>query len=215
MKKHLLVLLSLMAAGSVWAQSAATSGKLDFDAERARISTERAALESRSKTEQAACYQKFAVEGCLSDIRERNRKLTDDLKRQEAAINDIQRKQRGAAQLDRLDEKNATPRPQDQPAQREEAVKSQQEREQRAAEHAKSREDAAAKAAENKRNFESKQRAHADVQAKASQRAAEADQQRQLHERKLQKAAEHVADREKHNAERAKPRSAPLPAPAP
>ncbi len=213
MKKHALVLLSMLAAASVWAQSAATSGNLDLNAERARISAERAAQETRSKTEQAACYQKFAVEDCLSDVRQRNRKLADDLKRQEAAINDIQRKQRGAAQLDRLDEKNATPRSQDQPAQREEAIRSQQEREQRAADHAKSRDDAAAKAAENKRNFESKQRAHADVQAKAAQRAAEADQQRALHERKLQKAAEHVADREKRNAARTKPRSAPLPAP--
>lgn len=215
MKKYLLVFLSIMAAASASAQTAATSGGLDYNAERARISAERAALESRSKTEQAACYQKFAVEDCLSEIRQRNRKLTDDLKRQEAAINDIQRKQRGAAQLDRLDEKKATPRTQDQPAQREQATKSQQDREQRAADHAKSRDDAAAKAAENQRNFESKQRAHAEAQAKSAQRAAEADQQRALHDRKLQKAAEHVADREKRNAERTKPRSAPLPSPAP
>ena len=215
MKKYALVFLSTLAAASVWAQSAATSGNLDFNSERARIATERAALESRSKAEQAACYQKFAVEDCLSDIRQRNRKLTDDLKRQEAAINDIQRKQRGTAQLDRLDEKNATPRSQDQPAQRDQAMKSQQEREQRAADHAQSRDDAAAKAAENKRDFEKKQREHADVQAKAAQRAGEADQQRALHERKLEKAAAHVADREKRNATRTKPRSAPLPPPPP
>ncbi len=213
MKKHAFVLLSMVAAASVWAQSAATSGNLDFDAERARISAERAALESRSRTEQAACYQKFAVEGCLSDIRQRNRKLTDDLKRQEAAINDIQRKQRGAAQLERLDEKNATPRSQDQPAQREEALKSQQEREQRSAEHARSREEAAAQAAENRRDFDNKQRAHADAQARAAERAAQADAQRALHERKLQKSAAHAADLAKRNAERTKPRSAPLPAP--
>lgn len=213
MKKHAFVLLSMVAAASVWAQSVATSGNLDVDAERARISAERAALESRSRTEQAACYQKFAVEGCLSDIRQRNRKLTDDLKRQEAAINDIQRKQRGAAQLERLDEKNATPRSQDQPAQREEALKSQQEREQRSAEHARNREEAAAKAAENRRDFDNKQRAHADAQAKAAERAAQADAQRALHERKLQKSAAHAADLAKRNAERTKPRSAPLPAP--
>ncbi len=102
----------------------------NYQPERDRIAAERRAVEARFQQEEAACYQRFAVDNCLRDSRARRRAQTDDLKRQEAAINDIERKRRGAEQLKRLDEKQATPRTQDRPEQQEQARQAQRDREQ-------------------------------------------------------------------------------------
>jgi colicin import membrane protein len=213
MKK--IVLAMLMALGSLplWAQSNAATGNADFEAERSRLAAERAAIEARFDKERAACYQKFAVEDCLRDSRKRRRAETDHIKRQESAINDIERQRRGAAELEKLDQKAATRRPQDTPEKQEEARKGQQDREQRAADHAASRAATAAEADERRRQFEAKQKAQADEQAKAAQRRAEAPAAVERFESKQQKAAEHRASRERQNAERTKPRGAPLPTP--
>ena len=86
MKKALLALLIGLAALPLWAQTAAIGGTTDFDAERARLAQERKALDATYATERAACYKKFAVEDCLLESRRRRRIATDDIKRQEAAI---------------------------------------------------------------------------------------------------------------------------------
>jgi len=212
-KNFVLALLVGLAATPLWAQSGATTGGADLDAERARLADERKAISARYDADRAACYKKFAVEGCLQESRQRRRVATDDIKRQEAAINDFERKRRGAAALDKLDDKGSSARAKEADAQREQSLKSQQDREQRAAEHSADRSRAAAEAAKNQRDFENKQRAHAEEQAKAAQRRADAPAARRDYEDKLQKAEQHRADNEKRNAERDKPRSAPLPDP--
>jgi len=213
MKNIVLALLLGLAALPLWAQSNATAAGADLDAERARLAEERKAISARYDADRAACYKKFAVEGCLQESRQRRRVATDDIKRQEAEINDLERKRRGAAALDKLDEKGSSARAKEADAKREESLKSQQDREQRAAEHAAGRTQAAADAAEKQRQFDAKQRAHAEEQAKAARRRAEAPAARQAYEDKLQQAEQHRADNEKRNAEKTKPRSAPLPDP--
>lgn len=213
MKRTVLALLMVLASLSSWAQTIATTGTLDFDAERARLAQERKAAEATFQTEQAACYKKFAVESCLEEGRRRRRVATDAIKRQEASLNDIERKRRAAAALDQLDEKKATPRAQDTPAQQDQSREAQQGREQRAAEHETSRAQAASEAAEHQRQFGEKQRAHADDLARAARLAAEAPAERAAYERKLQQAAEHRAKNEQDRAAKTKPRSAPLPTP--
>ena len=84
--QKILSLVALLAAVSAGAQTLATTGTLDLKAERDRLSAERAALDRRVKAEQVACYQRFAVEDCLRDSRQRRRIEDDDLRRQEAAI---------------------------------------------------------------------------------------------------------------------------------
>ncbi len=71
MKNTVFALLMALATLPLWAQSTATTGNADFEAERARLSQERKAAEDRFQAEQKACYQKFAVEGCLEDSRRR------------------------------------------------------------------------------------------------------------------------------------------------
>jgi hypothetical protein len=213
MKKLLSVLLICLGAGPLWAQTTATTGSMDFEAERARLAEERKALDARHAQEQAACYKKFAVQGCLDDSRRRHRADTENIKRQEAAINDIERKRRGAAALDRLEEKKTTPRPQDTAEERERALKAQEERERRAADHAGDRARMASEAAEKQRQFEQKQREYAERQAKAARRRGEAPAKRETEERRLERAEQHRLDLERRNAERTKPRAAPLPTP--
>lgn len=212
-----IVLAVLMTLGSLplWAQSNAAAGNADFEAERSRLAAERAAIEARYEKERAACYQKFAVEDCLLDSRRRRRTETDHIKRQETAINDIERQRRGAAELEKLDQKAATRRPQDAPEKQDESRQAQKDREQRAADHAASRAATAAEADERRRQFEAKQKAQADDQAKAAQRRAEAPGEVERFESKQQKAAEHRASRERQNVDRTKPRGAPLPPPPP
>jgi hypothetical protein len=211
LKKLLLCVALVVGALPAWAQTHAVAGNVDMATERERLSQERSVLEAKFKTEQAACYQRFAVEDCLQQSRRQRRAAEDNIKRQEAELNDIERKARGAAQLERLDK--AAPRKQDDPATQEKARQSQSDREQRAADHAKSREDTAAQAEANRRRFEDKQRAQADEQAKAARLKAEAPEARARYERKLEKSAEHRAETERRNAERTKPRSPGLPTP--
>lgn len=210
--KKLLLCVALVAGGvPVWAQTSAVAGNINPDAERARLTKERAEIDARAKAEQTACYQRFAVEDCLQESRRKRRTAEDSIKRQEADLNDMERKRRAADQLERLDK--APPRAVDDPAAQERARQSQQGREQRAADHAASRADAAAKAEDNRRALEDKQRAHAEQQAKAARLKADAPTERARFERKQEQAAKHRADRERQNAERTKPRSAPLPPP--
>jgi hypothetical protein len=215
MKKFLTALLFVTVALPLWAQAIAASGQADVDAERARLSQERKVIEERFNVEQKACYQKFAVEGCLQESRQRRRTATDDIKRQEAMINDIERKRRGAAAMDKLEEKTSGERTQESAAQREQSLKSQQDREDRAADRATSRAGLAAEAAERRRQFDERQRTHAAEQAKAAERRAAAPKQREQYERKLEQARDHAADLDRREAERTKPRAAPLPPPPP
>ncbi|GAA4355895.1 hypothetical protein GCM10023165_48490 [Variovorax defluvii] len=208
----LLIFLGTLQA-PLWAQTTATAGTLDVEAERARLAEERKALDQRHTQEQAACYKTFAVQGCLDDSRRRYRADTEHIKRQEASINDIERKRRGAAALDRLEEKKTTPRPQDTAAERERALKAQEERERRAADHAEDRARMAAEAEGKQRQFERKQREYAEKQAKAAQRRGEAAAKSEASDRRLERAEKHRLDLERRNAQNTKPRAAPLPTP--
>ena len=213
MKTLLIALLIGLGATPLWAQSTATVGNMDFEAERARLAQERQAADQRHATEQAACYKKFAVQGCLDDSRRRYRAETEQIKRQEAAMNDFERKRRGAAELERLEQKKTSPRAQDTAAEQEKSLQRQEEREQRAAEHAEDRARMASEAAAKQRQFEQKQRNHAEEQAKAATRRAEAPTNREAYERKLEKAEQHRTDLERRNARNTKPRAQPLPTP--
>lgn len=77
--------------------------------ERQRISQTRTAEQARFTTEEAGCYQLFAVNDCLIGVRRARRDLLADLRRQELSINDAQRRRRGAEQLLRSDEKSIRP----------------------------------------------------------------------------------------------------------
>ena len=204
-------LLALAAASALHAQTESRVSSAEIDAERSRITSERAAVNQRALQERTACYQKFAVEDCLSDSRRRQRAVLDRLKGDEARINDITRRERGSAALERLDRKAAPEKAQESATRQERSQKEQQGREDRAASHTASRASAASRSDDKQRSFENKQRAHAERLAREAARDARGPTEREQREAKLQRAEQHRLDVEKKNAQRKKPRAAPLP----
>lgn len=73
--------------------------------ERARIKAEQAAVRSRFARDEAACYQRFAVNDCLQEAKARQREALNGLRRQEIALNDVERKKKSEERIRRLEEK--------------------------------------------------------------------------------------------------------------
>lgn len=78
-----------------------------IDAERVKISAERAKLEAGFLAEDAACYKRFAVNSCLDHLNTRRREARADLRGREIALNDEERKIKGAEQIRKTEEKSS------------------------------------------------------------------------------------------------------------
>ena len=77
------------------------------DAERSRINAQRTRLETGFGLESAACYQKFLVNRCLDGIKLRRRETLADLRRQEIALNALDRQAKAAGQIRKTEEKSS------------------------------------------------------------------------------------------------------------
>jgi len=184
-----------------------------IDAERARISSERARLEAGFLAEDAECYKKFAVNSCLEKVNERRREVMGDLRRQEILLNDEERRIRGAEQIRKTEEKASPENQQEAADRRAKAAADYQSRlerekkkiEDRAATKAGEQGNSDASAAKLKGSQE-KSQARNDKQSKAAEEAQKYnDKQREAQERK----AQHESDRLKQTKPPAK--SLPLP----
>ena len=71
-------------------------------AERRRIAGERAAAHARYNEDRRACWQRFAVNACLDQARERRRAALDALRHDELTLNAQERERRTAARLDEI-----------------------------------------------------------------------------------------------------------------
>lgn len=103
-----------------------------LQAELDRIQAERTRQETLFAQEDAACYQRFAVNDCLRKVKVRRRVVMEDLRRQEVAVHDEQRRLRGVEQLQRLEEKNSPAAQREAAEKREAAMQAHQERLERA-----------------------------------------------------------------------------------
>ena len=80
--------LVLLAWGAVsWAQPV----PLDFGVQRASIDQARQLAEARFKEEEAACYQRFAVNDCVLAARSQLRAVQTELRHRRNALNDLER----------------------------------------------------------------------------------------------------------------------------
>jgi len=79
-----------------------TSQAIDVNAERERIAQEREASEAIYTASERQCYSRFAVFDCLSEARKVRRVATDELRRQELVLNDMDRKNKGVEALKRI-----------------------------------------------------------------------------------------------------------------
>ena len=75
--------------------------------EHQRIREQRTQAMAQFSERDAGCYQRFAVNNCLAEVRTQRRAVLADLRRQETSLNDAQRKRRAADQLLRSDDKAA------------------------------------------------------------------------------------------------------------
>lgn len=105
MKQLALALLCLVAAWPSWAQDDPVQGLSSANAERERIAAEQAQAKALYDAQEAACYDRFAVNHCLKDVQSRRHATQADLQRQETSLHDSERLQKGAEQLRLLEQK--------------------------------------------------------------------------------------------------------------
>ena len=70
-----------------------------------RIEVERRQVQADSQNAEAQCYERFAVNACLSEVSARRRSELAQLKKRELTVRDAQRAQRTREQLQLLEEK--------------------------------------------------------------------------------------------------------------
>lgn len=155
--------------------------------QRARIEQDRKREETRYAQEEAACYQRFAVNDCLREVRVRRRATFEDLKRQEISLNDEERKIRAGEQVDRTDEKASIKSSQEEADKRAAARQESQERMERAEQKKVDRQKDAAQKAGTPPRERSMTRDAPSEASKAEQKKSFEEKQRQALERKAER----------------------------
>lgn len=209
----LLILALLLIPVVASAQSVAAGGSLSSKEERARIQADRAQAQTRFAREEAACYQKFAVNDCINEARVRRREILADLRRQELSLAEADRKRAGADQIRRIEDKSGSDQPRPPQARRERRQETLDVRDQGVGRlvdqsptvrsEPSARLDSALVDKQKNANNKARQR---------QQRASEAAVDQQRYDKKQKAAAERKAQRDKRLAERKKPLANPLPA---
>ena len=203
MKKLFSVLaLLLLAVPTVAQLPDAATPSLDIEGELRRIQADRTREEARFAAEDVACYARFAVTDCLRDVRVRRREVLDDLRRQEVAINDAERKRKAQEQIERMDEKSSARQIEDEAASRLRAREAQQDREDRAIQKAAAAEKAKSGPPAGKRTPKT---------VEQGRTADEITEEQKQYQDKLREAQEHRASREKSRSEKSGTTSKPLP----
>ena len=196
----------LMACIAVQAQSRS-------DAEHLRISNERSRLKAAFALEDTACYKRFLVNSCLDEVKGRRRDVLADLRRQEIVLNDEARKSKAAEQLQKIQDKSAPEKLQQETDKRAEAVKDFEERMARDKQKIADRE--ALQAGEKAKSDAAagRMKGSQDKEAgRTAKQAQAADEIRKYNERQAQ-AKERQARYARDKASQAKVPAKPLPVP--
>ncbi|HTH80725.1 MAG TPA: hypothetical protein VL593_17260 [Ramlibacter sp.] len=177
-------------------------------AERARLKDAREKVEAQYVAEEKACYGKFAVNDCLAKARAKRRETLGDLRRQEIALNDAERKRKAAERQRSIEERNTQQRERDSAGQQ---SQSQQDRALHANERAASRAAQAASAPERAAEREKQVREkEAQMKASARQREQDAATAAKEHDKRVVEAKEHADKLKEREAQRTKPPASAL-----
>lgn len=215
MKSLILASLLVVLAGFSGAQTFGPDSQpsAGLEARRAAIMAERTRLEAGFVQEEALCYGRFAVNSCLDKVGSKRRQAMGELRRQEILLNDEERKDRGEAQIRKMQEKSS-------PEKRQEAAQ----RRARAAEDYQLRLEHGRKRQQDTPATSSSQAAARDAharklmahqkksQARANKQLAAAEEARKFNDRQTEaqaRKAQHQADQLK----QANPAAKPLPVP--
>lgn len=191
----------------------AAQAQINSDAERLRISAERARLEEAFTLEDTACYKKFLVNNCLDEVKVRRREALADLRRQEIVLNDEARKAKAAEQIQKTEDKSSAEKLQQEADKRAQAVKDFDERMARDKQKVADRE--ALQAGEKGKADASAGRMKSNQgkeSSRAAKQAAAAEELKKYNERQAQ-AKERQARYARDNASQTKAPAKPLPAP--
>jgi hypothetical protein len=90
--------------------AALAPARADDGSERRRIARERAEASARFEARRHECHQRFAVTSCVDEARAEHRRTLISLRRQEAALDEAQRRQRAADRLAAIEEKQRAER---------------------------------------------------------------------------------------------------------
>lgn len=189
--------------------------------ERERIRAQRAAAETRFADAKRACNARFAVNDCVDRASRAHNAELADLRRQERALNDAERRQRAAERLRAQEERRAAEADQAAAERRARAVAKQQEREAQAAEKLRRQAEEQARRAQNPRvPKEPSGPPQPQGSARAPQgpkgpaiTAEEAARNRAAHEARVREAQQHKAEVQQRMATRSKPAASGLPVP--
>lgn len=90
-----------------WSQPAVPQGAEQIASERLRIEVQRQKATAEFDAQEQACQTRFMVTSCEQDVRRRRIAILAELKRQDGRLNDVERRQRGAEQVQLGNEKRA------------------------------------------------------------------------------------------------------------
>ena len=182
------------------------------DTPRLRIISDRGVLEADFAVQEAACYKKFMVNDCLDEAMLKRSNGLVNLRRQESLLNDLERKGKGAAQVQKIDDKASLEKQQEEADRLSDAFKQSQAGGERQLHEELTRAAAQSKANRQtdaavriKNNLEK-----ADIRAS---KQAEVDAQTKKYNDRLAKAQERQTRRALDNASQAKLAAQPLPVP--
>jgi hypothetical protein len=194
--------------------------------ERERIVRERTELTQNLEKNRQACYQKLAATPCLNEARDTHNEKMRDLKRQEVALNDAQRKRAAADRLQAIDERNSPKAQQKIAEQRGRALAASERREasQKLRESSRAAKQAAAAkfpaatapaevAAPSKPTPQGKPRTPPQGKQAKAPNADQIERNRQQAAQREQALAERRAKAQDREAKRKKPAAKPLPLP--
>lgn len=117
---------------STWVMAAEPLSALqNIEAQRTQIAAARSLKEGEFVFKQEACYQHFAVNDCLLKIKRARRVVMDAIRKQEVALNDLERQASAQAELERIQANTGPERQAEIQLQEEQALKAAVERQSR------------------------------------------------------------------------------------
>lgn len=191
----------------------ASAAPVTPDVERTRIKRERAQLEKGFTAEDVVCYRKFMVNKCLDEVKLRRREALADLRRQEIALEEQERKAKGAAQIQKTEEKLSVEKQQEAADKRAASLRDFNARLER--EDKKNAGRATAKSNEKSSSDATASRIRENQEkavVRAKRQAADAEELKKYNER-LAKAAERRARHDREESSRTNAPARPLPSP--
>lgn len=176
-----------------------------------RVQREREALAQELPQAEAACYQRFAVEDCLSDVRKRHRQALAQLRQQEQAMRAQERQQQQRERAQQLQEKQqAQPPVRPMPPASSALVAREREQAQARAERASA---AAARAQQQRERLQAQQSREAQRAAQVAEREAAARAQFQQKQQAAQQRRIRYEQAQQERQATNQPQAADLPVP--